>query len=423
MNICHQCQAENEAIARFCANCGATLQPAPPQHQAPPTTATSQAAFQAPKYPPPPPPPGSDPQSPPPPQNIPPVQPQAPQSQWHPQQTYPPPPPHHPTPKKPPKKKMNGFVLAIIILLPLIIIGLILFFFLSQRNVALNKIGQAQTLTSSYGFAESTLEQERMNAVLTLSSQVQATNTPAPLPENTPTLENTPEVPTIDHEATAKVEQELLLQAMVTATAGFEQTQQAVLAQEEANRIYIENLIPEDERFRLETAKKLTNVPERIEETYTYKSEPEGILLVNNIKNFMVTVTFINHETRNPNETWDIGFWYRIQSGGNGFRTFVTVPNYYEAAYLLGTGHDWITVKGWEQTIPAVDKRAEGKNNLVIVAVEEVGKLYINGEFIASFHIGSTKTSGGLYVWKDYRSSAYTGDTMIFEDIHVWDLD
>lgn len=451
MLICNQCSEVLEDNARFCPSCGAGVsQPPSPQHTPPPPPPHAQTSIDHPQTP------IQAPQNPP----IP--QPTSSQPPW---QAPPPPPPTTLAPQ-PPKKKGSGGIIALAVIIPILLIGLGLFFLLSRKSSEPSEAELANTLTVAYNYAAATVTQSHMDSVLTLKSQVDSLPSATP-PPPTATLEPTQDLEATDQanqavldqeatakaaldqeatakaaqdieatnqaaqeatnqaaqEATAKAEQELLLQAMLTATAGIQQTQQAVIATEEAERLRIANLIPEDERWRLETAKKLTDVPETIEEAYRYHYETEGVMLVNNIKNFMITATFMNHETRNPNETWNIGFWFRMQSGGNRFRMLVTVPNYYELAYILGYGHPWTIVKGWENTIPAVDKRSEGKNTLVIIAQEESGKLYINGEFITDLQLGTTRTAGGLYAWIDYRHSYYDGDAMKIEDIHVWNLD
>lgn len=417
---CHCCHANNEETARFCANCGESFSQNLPQttvQYAPPSQYT----------PVPPPAPSSPPAAPYPSQQVYPPPPPPPAMAPHPsQQAYPPPPPQAPIYAAPPPQKTKRFPVALVIILVLVLLVATVYILFFRQKPMLNAFDQQQTLTQAFVHAGKTLEIEEAIMKLTNMSQQGALPTPQnTISESTPAPEIAePTEPVLsDQDATAQAEQDLLLKAMVTATAGFEQTQQANLADQEAERARIAKLIPEEERWRLDTATKIDDVPQSIEETYVKNNKTEAVLLADNLKNFMLTITYQNHEAILWEENWDIGFWFRSKNDVDRYRLLVTVPNYYELAYLAGIGNPWTTIKGWKAMVPSINYKDGGENTLVFIAEGSTGKLYVNGDFVTDFSLRSSQKSGSIYAWIDFRSAYRSGNSMIMKDIHIWNLD
>lgn len=389
MNICHQCHAENAARSRFCSNCGATLQQAPPQHQAPPGPPPNQATVQTPNYPPPPPPP-------PPPYN-----------QVHPA--------YHSQPPYKPEKKKSGVIIAIIIIISLCLlvsVGTVLYLSKNWKKIKVMKTPISLIIENDDDIDPITegLDLEDTSDVIAEVFEVEDTPTPAP---------------SIDYAQTSTSEADIAAtsQAEAAATEMAEGQNLNATATAEAEQALINALIPNEEQWRLEYAEKLTLVPPDRTETYTFDNYLTTTDIAEDLENFILTVTFVNPPKVKVSEHWELGLIFRSSGANNQFRLAVTTPDYWELIYVGPTHWDWKIIKSWKSTIRALDLSEGGSNTFVLVANGDNGAFYINGTFISNLDLRSRQFSGGVSAWFDYRTSQRDGDPVEFKDIHIWSLD
>lgn len=385
MYICPQCHTEFSEEQTFCTNCGAKMSQSSdhPFQQVPDTHAQAM------------PPPAQE------------------GAYYQQAQPYSYPPPAYPS-YTPPKKR-NTLLLAIII--PVVLLLVVGFIILLVRNSKMK--GQTASLAQTATALQSEIEiGGRVDEIRqqTQSASQNVFATPEPF-GGSPSDQNADIA--AQETANAIAQEEADAQAALTQEAlDAEQTAMDPAAEEEV----IAELIPEKIRHLLDGATKVETETYQ-EETYYTDEWLETVLVAEDIKNFVITVTFDNPYYIRTNDYWEMGFLFRSKAANDQFRLFVTVPDYWELSYVGGEGSYWSTVKGWWSTLHSLDRSEGGSNTITLVSNGQYGSFYLNGVFISDLDLSSRPNYGTLSLWIDYNTKTRDGEKIIFRDIHLWNLD
>lgn len=404
MNKCPNCNAEITTAHTFCTTCGAKIPEAASQIQHPPSFYSTPAPAPAPA-----------------PTHMPAP---APQTAPYPQKPYA---PVSYSPQTPPKPKSKLWLYILIGVLILALIGGFIFLLLRSRKIEEQAVSLAQTSTAVQSELEIEANLRAMKQKTLEAAQVQTQ-----LPEPTPTIDPAiNEAIFAEQTATALAieAQNAQMQATQTQEAySIQQTSEALSARQTrtaaqaAEEQAILNLIPEEERWRLDSATKVTTNTYQ-EEVYVTDGWLEDVRIAENLKNFVLTATFDNPANIRTNDYWEMGILFRSKAANDQLRLFVTVPDYWELSYVGGSGGYWSTVRGWRKKIDALDMSEGGSNTITLISNGQTGAFYVNGVFIDTLDLSSRPNYGGINLWIDYNTKSRDGEKTIFRDIHIWDLD
>lgn len=316
---------------------------------------------------------------------------------------------------RPEKKSVNLLLILSFVVVVLLIASAVLLLLQRNQNMKLKAMSMESTQTAEQR-ARVVLSHEQTKEAQDLSSYTAQTETKVAQEAASATT-------SLAKTVTANEQATKTQQARKTATAEAErersQAQTATMQAEEE----VARLIPEAERWRLVDATKLTYVDEYYETTYVYDRWLETAWIADDLKNFILTVTFENPSDVIPGENWDLGILFRSKGGNDQFRIYTTTPDYWELAYVGGSVYDWKIVRGIMGEIRALNRESGGSNTLTLVSDGDTGAFYINGVHIADLDLRSRPNYGYVMAWYDYRSKQRDGQTLIFKDIHIWDLD
>jgi hypothetical protein len=320
---------------------------------------------------------------------------------------------------RPEKKPVNLVLILSLLVIMLLIASAVLLLLQRNQNMKLKAISIESTQTADHQERVAlSREQTATKEAQDLSLFTSQTETQVAQQESASAATSAARTATANAQATKTQ------QARKTATAEAEIARsQARTATKQAEEEEIARLIPEAERWRLEYATKLTDVNEYYETPYVYDRWLETAWIADGLKNFILTVTFENPPDVIAGEHWDLGILFRSKGGNDQFRIYTTTPDYWELAYVGGTVYDWKIVRGIKGEIHALNRGSGESNTLTLVSDGDSGAFYINGVHIADLDLRSRPNYGYVMAWYDYRSRQRDGQTLIFKDIHIWDLD
>ena len=124
------------------------------------------------------------------------------------------------------------------------------------------------------------------------------------------------------------------------------------------------------------------------------------------IVDMMVETTFVNPYSAASNK-WDYGFIFRDQvndSTGAFIQVIATSDRRWHLAWRERPSADNQRVGGG--TIPTFDTSAGGRNHLRVVAINERGWLFVNGEFVSALDLSDVTGAGDVAV----ITGAFTGN-------------
>ena len=113
------------------------------------------------------------------------------------------------------------------------------------------------------------------------------------------------------------------------------------------------------------------------------------------IADMMVEATFVNPDSAASND-WDYGFIFRRENTGPAIHFAVTSDRRWYLAWRETPSADNQQVGGG--TIPTFDTSAGGRNHLRVVAINERGWLFVNGEFVSSLDLSAVTGAGDVAV-------------------------
>ncbi len=132
------------------------------------------------------------------------------------------------------------------------------------------------------------------------------------------------------------------------------------------------------------------------------KTEYAGV----SFPDFIVEATFVNPYSASSN-SWDHGFILRDNRGGaDGAFVQIAVNSLrrWSLAWREGVDAHNQPIRGG--TLARFDTSAGGRNHLRIVAIEERGWFFVNGDFVATLDLSNVTISGDIAV----ITGAFTGD-------------
>ena len=121
------------------------------------------------------------------------------------------------------------------------------------------------------------------------------------------------------------------------------------------------------------------------------------------IADMMVETTFVNPYSAASNK-WDYGFIFRRENTGPAIHFAVTSDRRWYLGWRETSNADTQRVGGG--TIPTFDTSAGGRNHLRVVAINERGWLFVNGEFVSALDLSDVTGPGDLAV----MTGAFTGN-------------
>ena len=121
------------------------------------------------------------------------------------------------------------------------------------------------------------------------------------------------------------------------------------------------------------------------------------------IANMVVEATFVNPYAAASN-SWDYGFILRRERNGRSIHFQVTSDRRWYLAWREQPAAENQRVGGG--TIATFDTSAGGRNHLRVVAIEERGWLFVNGEFVSSLDLSAVTGAGDVAV----ITGAFTGN-------------
>ena len=113
------------------------------------------------------------------------------------------------------------------------------------------------------------------------------------------------------------------------------------------------------------------------------------------IADMMVEAAFINPYSAAPNK-WDYGFIFRREHNGQAIHFRVTSDRRWYLAWREASTADSQQVG--EGTLQTFNTSAGGRNHLRVVAIEERGWLFVNGEFVSSLDLSAVTGAGDVAV-------------------------
>jgi hypothetical protein len=114
---------------------------------------------------------------------------------------------------------------------------------------------------------------------------------------------------------------------------------------------------------------------------------------------------------------WDIGFGFRSTGVGEDLRIAVTSDG------------DWLLSRGARQILAdgggaLLDTDPMGRNTLDLVAVDDVGYLAVNGDYVATLDLTASDADGEVWVSSGfYQEHKRDGATTPFSAFEVWSFD
>ena len=118
----------------------------------------------------------------------------------------------------------------------------------------------------------------------------------------------------------------------------------------------------------------------------------------------MVEATFVNPYSAASN-SWDYGFILRQERNGRAIHFQVTSDRRWYLAWREAAAENQRVGGG---TIATFDTSAGGRNHLRVVAIEERGWLFVNGEFVSSLDLSAVTGAGDVAV----ITGGFTGNEM-----------
>ena len=132
------------------------------------------------------------------------------------------------------------------------------------------------------------------------------------------------------------------------------------------------------------------------------------------IANVAVEATFVNPYSAAFN-SWDYGFMLRAQAAGPFISLAVTSDRRWALSWRDRPTGESVQVGGG--TIPSFDTNAGGKNHLRIIAIEERGWLFVNGEFVSSLDLSAVTGAGDVAIFTGaIRGNEIAGAVTQFEN-------
>ena len=122
--------------------------------------------------------------------------------------------------------------------------------------------------------------------------------------------------------------------------------------------------------------------------------------------NIILEATFVNPYSASSN-SWDYGFILRDNRDGSSgafIQIAVTGERRWSLAWREGVDAHNQTIGGG--TLAGFDTSAGGRNHLRVVAIEERGWFFVNGDFVATLDLSDVTVSGDIAV----ITGAFTGD-------------
>ena len=115
----------------------------------------------------------------------------------------------------------------------------------------------------------------------------------------------------------------------------------------------------------------------------------------------MVEATFVNPYSASSN-SWDYGFVIRYDRNAPFLQVLISSGSHWEVKSGSGAPYQRIA----SGTLSDLDLSAGGQNHLRVVAIGDLGWLFVNGDFVSSFDLGNVTGPGLVAV----VTGAYTGD-------------
>lgn len=150
------------------------------------------------------------------------------------------------------------------------------------------------------------------------------------------------------------------------------------------------------------------------EEDGTVKTLSAGV----GLRNFIIEVTFLNpfDTSKNP---WDYGMMFRYASNKQQYRLIVFSDRSWAFVNYIGNPDGIVLTEG---TIPGLDINEGSSNHIRLIAWEDRGWFYMNGELISELDLSSQYSGGIMIATGLYKGHEITGKLTEYQDFTVWSL-
>jgi len=146
----------------------------------------------------------------------------------------------------------------------------------------------------------------------------------------------------------------------------------------------------------------------------TVKTHSTGL----GLRNFVVEVKFVNPYAPSTNP-WDYGLMFRYADNRQQYRLSILSDKSWAFVNYIGNPTGIVLAEG---IISDLDIREGGSNHIRVVALEDSGWFYVNGEFISELDL-SSQYSGGIMIATGFiEGNQVTGKLTEYRDFTVWSL-